>query len=228
MKRFYKDVLVVGTSSGFVIHLDDMPVKTPMKTLLQLPTQALADLVAKEWQAVAETIDLNAMLYTKMVATVVDHISNDRPRYETEMLEYLRTDTVCYLDGGNATLLEKQKAQLLPLLQAFNELAGANLQPVMDLSVPEIEEDKTRALIEPLSDFHLMGLHFGAGLIKSFILSYGLMTDILTAEQAYTLSHIEEHLNTEQWGADEEETTRLQGVQDQLTALGNYYAALSG
>ena len=53
-KRFYEDVTVEPADDGFTVRLDGRPVKTPGKRLLTMPSQAMADHVAREWQAQQE------------------------------------------------------------------------------------------------------------------------------------------------------------------------------
>ena len=53
-KRFYKTATVTDDNG---IALDGRPVRTPMKQPLRLPTRALAEAIAKEWEAQGDTID---------------------------------------------------------------------------------------------------------------------------------------------------------------------------
>jgi chaperone required for assembly of F1-ATPase len=57
-KRFYKAVTVAPTSPqeggdqvAFGLRLDGKPVRTPARNELRLPTRALAEAVAAEWEA---------------------------------------------------------------------------------------------------------------------------------------------------------------------------------
>ena len=43
MKRFYKDVTVEASESGYQICLDGRPVRSPAKAVIVVPTQALAE-----------------------------------------------------------------------------------------------------------------------------------------------------------------------------------------
>ena len=56
MKRFYKDVTVKTSESGYQICLDGRPVRSPAKAVVVVPTQALAEAVQAEWQAVEDEI----------------------------------------------------------------------------------------------------------------------------------------------------------------------------
>ncbi|MGO7421842.1 ATP12 family protein, partial [Rhizobium ruizarguesonis] len=55
-KRFYIDVAVAEHEGGFAITLDGKMVRTPARQVLAVPTEALARLVAAEWQAQGEEI----------------------------------------------------------------------------------------------------------------------------------------------------------------------------
>ena len=55
-KRFYKDVTVVAEEGGFAVKLDGRNVRSPKGGKLNVPTQALADMVAAEWAGQGEVI----------------------------------------------------------------------------------------------------------------------------------------------------------------------------
>ena len=51
MKRFWKEVAVVAEDGGWVIRLEDRPVRTPGRAALIVPTRALAEAIADEWRS---------------------------------------------------------------------------------------------------------------------------------------------------------------------------------
>ena len=53
MKRFYKQVSV---GDDLTVRLDGKPISTPAKALLALPTRALAEALAAEWEQQGETV----------------------------------------------------------------------------------------------------------------------------------------------------------------------------
>ena len=65
-KRFYKEASVGEREGGFAIELDGKPVKTPARQPLVVPTEALATLIAGEWQRQAEVIDPAKMPATRL------------------------------------------------------------------------------------------------------------------------------------------------------------------
>ena len=50
IKRTWDTVEVKQTEAGFLVALDDRPIVTPAKNSLLLPSNALANRVANEWQ----------------------------------------------------------------------------------------------------------------------------------------------------------------------------------
>ena len=50
-KRFWSTSAIVSVDGGWTVQLDGRPVKTPAKTLLVVPTEALAQAIAAEWDA---------------------------------------------------------------------------------------------------------------------------------------------------------------------------------
>ena len=52
MKRFWKAADVVERDGGWGVELDAKPLRTPAREPLTVPTRALADAVAVEWNGV--------------------------------------------------------------------------------------------------------------------------------------------------------------------------------
>jgi len=50
-KRFWTDTAVAQVDGGFGVTLDGRALRTPVKSALVLPTRALAEEVAREWEA---------------------------------------------------------------------------------------------------------------------------------------------------------------------------------
>ena len=72
MNRFYKQAAAVPTDAGFGVALDGRPIRTPVKALLNLPTRALADAIAGEWNAQGDKIDPRAMPLTGLANAAID------------------------------------------------------------------------------------------------------------------------------------------------------------
>ena len=75
MKRFYKSAVGVADpeqDGQYVIHLDGKPVQTPLRVPLSVPYEALAELVANEWQAQEEDVQPAMMPLTQISITAQD------------------------------------------------------------------------------------------------------------------------------------------------------------
>ena len=58
-KRFWSDVTVDLRGKDYVIMLDKRLVKTPAKATLAVPSQAMAEAIAAEWEAQDENLYSN-------------------------------------------------------------------------------------------------------------------------------------------------------------------------
>ena len=89
MKRFYKDVTVKTSESGYQICLDDRPVRSPAKAVVVVPSQALAEAVQTEWQAVEDKIQPEDMPFYSMAVTVTDRVTPQRQALVDELAGYI-------------------------------------------------------------------------------------------------------------------------------------------
>ena len=95
-KRFYKDVAVAEGEGGFVVKLDGKAVRTPGKALLVLPVESAAQLVAREFDAQGETLDLASMPVYRLVNTAIDGVASDPQAVLEDILRYSSSDLLCY------------------------------------------------------------------------------------------------------------------------------------
>src|SRR5689334_23370058 len=72
-KRFYERAHV-GDVAPFAILLDNRPVKTPSGNALALPSRALAEALAAEWEAQHERIDPAVMPLTRLANSIIDGV----------------------------------------------------------------------------------------------------------------------------------------------------------
>ncbi|MBW8734518.1 MAG: ATPase, partial [Asticcacaulis sp.] len=75
-KRFWKTVAVSESDGGFDVRLDGRGVKTPQGRALVVPTKALAEHIAAEWQAVGEHVNYEDMPLTRLGFAAVDRMND--------------------------------------------------------------------------------------------------------------------------------------------------------
>ena len=113
VKRFYKAATV---GEGRSILLDGRPVKTPGRQALALPSEALAEAVADEWNAQGERIDPRAMPLTGLANAALDRIAPDQAAFARGLAAYGESDLLCYRAEAPSLLVSRQAAHWDPIL----------------------------------------------------------------------------------------------------------------
>ena len=77
--------------------------KTPARAALALPTRALAEAVAEEWNAQGETLRPHTMKLTKLANTAIDRVAGNEAEVAAQILAYAN-DLLCYRAAAPAEL----------------------------------------------------------------------------------------------------------------------------
>src|SRR5712671_4030861 len=109
--RFYRDVLVERTGEAYRILLDGKPIRTPARAAFLLPSEALAQAVAEEWRAQGEKIDPESLHLTKLANTAIDRVAANRDSFIEQIVDFARSDSVCYRATAPQDLIARQAAQ---------------------------------------------------------------------------------------------------------------------
>ena len=133
MKRFYKLVSVGHRDGGWVIELDGKPVRTPGGLLLKAPIQALADLIAQEWNAQETDILPDTMPLTQLLVTALDRVEPERDTIQAAALAYFDTDLLCYRASDPVELVKREAAARDPWLGWFAQHYGSTLETTTGL-----------------------------------------------------------------------------------------------
>ena len=116
-KRFWKNVHVVSSETGYFIKLDDKILKTPAKKQMMLPTEALAKKVASEWDEQVEEIYPTTMLFTKSANAALDKVSEQFEEVSSLLSEYGDTDLLYYRADSPPQLQERQNIGWDPIVK---------------------------------------------------------------------------------------------------------------
>ena len=229
-KRFYKKVEVEVLADGFVVVLDGSPVRTPMKSKLQLPSQKLANAVAEEWDAQIETIDLASMALTGFANTALDRVRPRRKEVVDEIVGYADTDLLCYRAADPPDLVKRQEQEWQPHLNWLARTHGAQLVPTSGIVHVKQDVDALAAIrrvVGVRDDFTLTGLHvlmMGTG---SFVLGLAMVEGALEASAAVAAGLLDEIYQAELWGEDPLLTERAEGLRRELLAAERFIGLLS-
>lgn len=229
-RRFYHAVEVAQEAGGFAIRLDDRPVRTPKGGHLSLPTRALAELVAAEWESQGETLEIAEMHATRLANTAIEAIPPARAETADSVAAYAASDLLCYWAEQPAGLVERQQGHWGPVLERIEAEAKVSFlraAGIVHQSQPEPTLAKIREMALELDDFRLAGVAFGAGLFGSAILAFALQRGWMSGEQAFELSRLDEAWQEEKWGVDEEAAERTARLRGEAQMLDRWFKALS-
>jgi chaperone required for assembly of F1-ATPase len=226
-KRFWKDATAEACDGGFTVRLDGRPVKTPAKTPLILPTLALAQAIAAEWDAQQGEVKPQTMPMTRSANSALDKIIPQRAEVVGLLAAYGGTDLLCYRAASPAELVARQAAGWDPLIDWAATALNAPL--VTTQGVVHVAQDSTvlarlTARVDALSPFHLAGFHDLVAITGSLVLALAVTKGRLTAPEAWTLSRIDETWQIEQWGADDEASTLEAARHAALLDASRFYA----
>lgn len=206
-KRFWKTASVVAEEGGFAIALDNRRVKTPAKQPLILPTEALAQLIAAEWEAQQGLVNPETMPTTRMANSAIDKVIPQYDEVAGLLAAYGDTDHLCYRATWPPALIARQVAAWNPVLDWAAAALNARLNTTQGVvHIPQDPAALTRLHqhVLDLGNFRLAGFHDLVSMSGSLILAFATARQHMTPDQAWTLSRIDEAWQIEQWGADED------------------------
>lgn len=233
-RRFYADVSIVGEGAPprgqWSIQLDGKPLRTPEKKLLVLPTEALAKVVAGEWRAQDQRIDLQSMFNTRLANVVLDRTPGHRGEMGREAARYAATDLVCHLAEAPTALRERQEAAWAPLRVWAAQKLNVKLEAVQGVIAsvqPQASIDAVRAHAATLDDWRLTALLHAVSLLGSAVLGLAVERRRITAAEAFEFSRIDEAFQAAQWGEDAEAARAADRTRAEARALDLWLDALS-
>lgn len=230
MKRFYKEVsLSAVDGSSFEILLDQRPVRTPLRSPLQVPGKALAGAIADEWSAQEETIDVDMMPFTRIAATALDRVRSDRSGYTDQIAAFAETDLVCYRAPAPSGLVLLQSRRWQPLLDWSHDTFGAMLKVTEGISpVTQNPEDvrRLRDALDAHDEFELAALSVATAASGSLIIALALARKHIDAEAAFEACQLDESYQNAIWGVDPEAERRREILRDDIEASARFLALL--
>ena len=219
MKRFYKNVTVKTSESGYQICLDDRPVRSPAKAVVVVPSQALAEAVQAEWQAVEDEIQPEDMPIYSMAVTVTDRVTPQRQALADELTGYIHDDVLRYRSGDDLDLADRQKEMWDPWLSWAEQACGLRLPTtagLMPVSADDVAEHIVRNRLQPLADAQFGCLYCVATLSGSVVLGLAFLERQLGADDVFETAFLDELYQNSLWGTDEEAADRQAAIRSEL------------
>ena len=207
-KRFYAKAGAAGGEGGFVVTLDDKPIRTPSGRQMVVPVRAIADAIVAEWEAQQEFIDPLTMPMTRFANSVVDGVVDRVDAVIEDVAKYFQSDLLFYRAGHPEGLVAREAAHWDPLLFWAADTLGAHFilaEGIVHVRQPEPAVAAARAAL-PADPWSIAALHVITTLTGSALLALALLRGVVDPDQAWAAAHVDEDWNIEKWGVDEEVT----------------------
>jgi len=205
--------------------------RTPARTILALPTEALASAIAGEWREQTGSPDPRTMPLNRLAVTVIDRIRPDPARVVEQVLAYAGSDLLCYRAVEPETLARRQAAGWQPWLDWAARRFDAPLlvaSGVVPITQPAQALEALRHAVAALDAHALMALAEVTALAGSCVLGLAAVAGEIDAGRVFELSQIDETFQMERWGADDEAVTRRAGLAADLGHALRYLALARG
>ncbi len=214
MKRFYDNVAVMENADGtWQVTLDGRPIRTVKGAHQAVPAEALARLLATEWDIESDELDPKTFVHRDMADYAIDVIAQDRPGHVTKLLGFAETDTLLYRADPDDAFHKEQHALWEPLVTTFEAREGIALTRVSGI-MPRAQPRESLAALEKrlaaLGPFALAAVEMLASLAASLTVALSAVEaeDEEDALALWRAACLEEEWQAEQWGRDPEAEDR--------------------
>lgn len=230
MKRVYKAAEWSETAGGFTVLLDGRPLNTPARKPVIAPAAALAEAVAAEWAAQGETVKPETMPLMALTATAIDRIGPEREGVEAQIVDYVRTDLICYRSGAPDALVRAEAAAWDPLVDWAEGVFGARLNVTAGVAAvdqPEAALKAAQAAVRAETDFRLAALSSVTAAAGSAVIALALLASRLNAQDAFQAAFTGEIWQAGRWGADPEAEARRTALCGEFEAAERFIRLLA-
>jgi chaperone required for assembly of F1-ATPase len=229
VKRFWKAASVVE-DGGFAIELDGRRVKTPARAELALPTRALAEAIAGEWNECGERVNPRAMPLTGLANAAIDRIGPDKESFAASIARYAESDLTCYRAEGPETLVRWQSESwdaLLAWARRRYDVDFECVSGVMHVPQPEETVRKLGHAVATLDAFRLAGLSPLVTIGGSLVAGLAVLEEMMPADAAWDSVSLDDRWQLEQWGDDSGARATLDGRRRDFLAAARFLELLS-
>jgi chaperone required for assembly of F1-ATPase len=206
-RRDFKTASLRESEHGYGLFLDDRAVKTPLGKPLRIPHEALAQAFLTEWEGRQDRIDFHATALTRLLIAAIDGGAAAVPSWREEILNYARSDLLCYRASKPRALAERQNRAWDPFLEWLRKDIGAALavtRGIRAVSQPHAAIAAMARTIGQDSPYRLCALKAATTITGSAVLALALWKGPFAASEIFDASRLDEHFQQERWGVDGE------------------------
>lgn len=233
MQRFWETAEIAPTDSGWRIVLDGRPVHIPGGTELHLPSRALAQAVAAEWQAAGGRkggrTSFAELPLTRFAGTGQVRIAPDPEPVVLELARFGEADLLCYRAAEPPALAQRQQRRWQPWLDWTAARHGARLHVatgIVHVAQPPEALAALAAALAAVGPYGLAALGVAVPALGSVVLGLALAEGALTAAEAHALATLDETYQEEFWGSDAQALARRRQIGDDVALAGRFLELL--
>lgn len=226
VKRFWTAASAHAVPGGYEVRLDARSVKTPGKHPLILPTEALAQAIAAEWDAQTGQINPAQMPMTRFANSAIEKVAPQFTAVVGELASYGASDLLCYRATEPQALADRQAKGWDPILGWAAQTFAAPLtvtHGVMPVPQPDASLTALTAAVAALTSFQLVALHDLVAISGSLVLGLAVARGRLNPAEAFDLSRIDEHWQAELWGRDDDAAETEARKRADFTAAARFF-----
>jgi chaperone required for assembly of F1-ATPase len=213
VKRFWKQASAVESGGGWTIELDGKPLRTPARQPLVVPTKALAEAIAGEWDVAGETIDPRGVPLTGLANAAIDRVMPAAEAFAAGLAKYGESDLACYRADSPRELVARQEKswdELLGWARRRFDVDFCTTAGIVHVAQPDSTIQRLSHAVSALDPFRLAGLSPLVTIGGSLVAALAVLEEQLSPEQAWHAVTIDEQWQAEQWGADDEAEAALE------------------
>ena len=194
IKRFYTSASARPDGEGFGVWLDERRLKTPARAAFTVPSAAVAEAIASEWNAQGEKLDIPSMPLTALANAAIDRIAPEREAFAARLASYGANDLLCYRAESPMELAVRLAKGWQPALDWLAGTHGARLmlaEGVIHVEQPREALDALKAAVLNLDAFRIGALHVLTTAMGSLGLGLAVLGGRYTPGEAFELSRLD-------------------------------------
>ena len=230
MKRFWKQANAVERDGGWGVELDGKPLRTPARDPLIVPTKALAEAIAAEWNGVEGKIDPGALPLTGLANAAVDRVAPDKEAFAQRIAGYAEGDLACYRAEEPNALVERQTELWDKLLSWGRRRFDVDFRTttgIVHVDQPAATIDRLSHAVAALDPFRLAGLAPLVTIGGSLLAALRVLEGAFTPDQAWEAVTIDERWQLDHWGSDAEAEAALENRRRDFMAAARFLELLN-
>jgi chaperone required for assembly of F1-ATPase len=230
MKRFYDQAAVRAEAGGHEVLLDGRPVRTPAKKALKLPSPALAEAIAEEWNRQSDKVDPRSMPLTGLANAAIDRVEPDPEGFAAGLARYGESDLLCYRAEGPDALVERQLLLWDPILawaRRRYDVDFETIEGILHRAQPPATIARLGHEMAVRRPFELAALAPLVTISGSLVIALALAEEAIDPDEAWAAAILDEAWQAEQWGEDEEAAARMANRRAEFDAAVRFLALLS-